>query len=100
MYSPHTPRSFSPCFLPCWTRPPGLLSILPFPAAARQVGRRVLDSSGALVRELVPERGWEERDGDHVALLTAETVRDGHSVLIFCASKVSQKRKSLGGVTR
>ncbi|KXZ52413.1 hypothetical protein GPECTOR_9g457 [Gonium pectorale] len=53
-----------------------------------KVGRRVLDASGQLVRELQVEPGWEERDSDHVALLTRETVRDGHSVLIFCASKL------------
>lgn len=47
-----------------------------------------MDGSGALVRELAPDKGWEDKDTDHVALLTQETVREGHSVLIFCASKV------------
>eukprot|EP00198_Chlamydomonas_reinhardtii_P012144 XP_001701481.1 DNA polymerase theta [Chlamydomonas reinhardtii] len=52
-----------------------------------KVGRRIMDGSGALVRELAPDKGWEDKDTDHVALLTQETVREGHSVLIFCASK-------------
>lgn len=47
-----------------------------------------MDSCGSLVREFAVEKAWEDRDADHVAHLTAETVREGHSVLIFCASKV------------
>ncbi|GFR45961.1 hypothetical protein Agub_g7430, partial [Astrephomene gubernaculifera] len=57
-----------------------------------KVGRRVLNPAGEVVRELQPEPGWEERDADHVAWLTRETVQDGHSVLIFCASKAHCER--------
>lgn len=48
------------------------------------------DESGHVVRQLTPASAeWEARDPDHVALLTKETVDDGHSVLVFCATRKS-----------
>jgi hypothetical protein len=52
-----------------------------------QVGRQLKDEQLQVVRELQCTREWEQRDPDHVALMCQETVQDGHSVLVFCASK-------------
>jgi DNA polymerase theta len=52
-----------------------------------QVGRSLLDEQLRPVRELQPLPAWQGRDPDHLALLCSETVQEGHSVLVFCASK-------------
>ena len=49
------------------------------------VGHQLLGKQGELVRELAVDP--ELRQGDTVALLTKETVMQGHSVLIFCGTK-------------
>ena len=54
-----------------------------------QVGCEVRNAAGEVVRVLDKA---EPNDMDHVAYLTRETVSQGHSVLIFCATKVCATR--------
>uniref|UniRef100_A0A8C4VI48 DNA polymerase theta n=1 Tax=Gopherus evgoodei TaxID=1825980 RepID=A0A8C4VI48_9SAUR len=49
-----------------------------------KIGRNIYDSSMKLVREFQP---MLQGDEDHVVSLCYETLRDGHSVLLFCPSK-------------
>ncbi|KAE8621126.1 hypothetical protein XENTR_v10004692 [Xenopus tropicalis] len=59
----------------------------PVPLLERvKIGRTVYDSNMVAVREfepLLPVKG----DDDHIVSLSYETVRGGHSILIFCPSK-------------
>lgn len=53
-----------------------------------QEGRALKDSQLQVVRELLPPNPtWERGDPDGVALLAMETVQQGNSCLVFCASK-------------
>ncbi|XP_044856994.1 DNA polymerase theta [Mauremys mutica] len=51
-----------------------------------KIGRNIYDSSMKLVREFQPML-QVKGDEDHVVSLCYETIRDGHSVLLFCPSK-------------
>uniref|UniRef100_A0A8C0IZ66 DNA polymerase theta n=1 Tax=Chelonoidis abingdonii TaxID=106734 RepID=A0A8C0IZ66_CHEAB len=51
-----------------------------------KIGRNIYDSSMKLVREFQPML-QVKGDEDHVVSLCYETLRDGHSVLLFCPSK-------------
>ncbi|XP_019382601.1 PREDICTED: DNA polymerase theta isoform X1 [Gavialis gangeticus] len=51
-----------------------------------KIGSNIYDSSMNLVREFQPMLQLKG-DEDHVVSLCYETVRDGHSVLLFCPSK-------------
>jgi DNA polymerase theta len=59
-----------------------------------KVGRELQDPGGAVVRTLAPPPGWEASDPDLVAWLVGETVEEGHSVLLFCASKALCERSA------
>ena len=90
----------------CWTRaaPPCAswtslgLRFRVLPRCCVQVGRQLVDAGGAVVRQLAVDPGWEapDQDPDHTALLCAETVDAGKSVLMFCASKKAREPLQLG----
>ena len=64
------------------------------------MGRTLLDDQLCPLRELQPPPAWQGRDPDHLALLCGETVQEGHSVLVFCASKAWCERaaKAVAGL--
>lgn len=77
-----------------------------------QVGRNLVGADGSIARQLAIPADWpdlgaanrEAAKGAVAAWLCQETVRDGHSVLMFCASKAGCKvsetereRRSRGG---
>uniref|UniRef100_UPI003AAA2B9C DNA polymerase theta n=1 Tax=Centroberyx gerrardi TaxID=166262 RepID=UPI003AAA2B9C len=51
-----------------------------------KVGSNIYDNSLSLVRKFTPAL-HVKGDDDHIVSLCYETVRDGHSVLLFCPSK-------------
>ncbi|XP_075761239.1 DNA polymerase theta isoform X3 [Pelodiscus sinensis] len=51
-----------------------------------KIGSNIYDSSMKLVREFQPML-QVKGDEDHIVSLCYETIRDGHSVLLFCPSK-------------
>ncbi|XP_067402091.1 DNA polymerase theta [Emydura macquarii macquarii] len=51
-----------------------------------KIGSNIYDSSMKLVREFQPML-HVKGDEDHIVSLCYETIRDGHSVLLFCPSK-------------
>lgn len=60
-----------------------------------KVGTDIQDESGVVVRQLAPPTEWEKKDPDHVAWLAREAVSEGHSVLIFCASRAACSRTAI-----
>lgn len=52
-----------------------------------QMGTTLCDEEGETVQELPHEPFFDGKDPHHVAQLCAETIDEGHSVLMFCASK-------------
>ena len=61
---------------------------------AAQVGTQLVTPAGEVVRELPQrpafgpgERYQMAKDSDHTMALASETLADGKSVLIFCATK-------------
>ncbi|KAL6747107.1 hypothetical protein V8C86DRAFT_3034055 [Haematococcus lacustris] len=62
---------------------------------------KVKDAALNTVRKLEPPTpAWAARDTDQIALLALETVSEGHSCLIFCASKAAceQAAKQIAGL--
>jgi DNA polymerase theta len=49
-------------------------------------GTRLLNHHGEVVRELSVPPGWPATDPNHLGLLVQETVQQGHSVMVFCAT--------------
>lgn len=52
-----------------------------------QIGDVLMDENEEEVRQLPHDPFFDGKDPQHVAQLCAETIDEGHSVLIFCASK-------------
>ncbi|XP_030207307.1 DNA polymerase theta [Gadus morhua] len=52
-----------------------------------KVGSNIYDNTLSLVRKFSPAINVKG-DDDHIVSLSYETVRDGHSVLLFCPSKI------------
>ncbi|XP_062341223.1 DNA polymerase theta-like isoform X2 [Osmerus eperlanus] len=60
-----------------------------------KVGSNIYDSSLSLVRSFAPALAVKG-DDDHIVSLCYETVREGHSVLLFCPSKIWCEKLSDG----
>ena len=52
-----------------------------------QIGDELWDENEEVVRRLPADPFFDGKDPQHIAQLCAETIDDGHSVLMFCGTK-------------